>query len=167
MEPAWEKVTETKFGLSEYTDSTGRKLPCYELTKRECLYVATKFNDEARAKLVIRWEALEVDRLVNSGAEKKEAASIPDFTDAKTQRHLRGDLLRMLQQYLTAEDKTRIRRKFGISEQSVRDILNGRSSDNAVMQEMQRRAVINKDAEINAYAPERMQRVVEKLRVRS
>ncbi len=26
-------------------------LMCYLLTKTECLYIATKFNDEARAKL--------------------------------------------------------------------------------------------------------------------
>ncbi|MEC7753789.1 MAG: phage regulatory protein/antirepressor Ant [Bacteroidota bacterium] len=59
MEPAWENVTERKFPLSEYTDPTGRKLPMYQLNKTECLFVATKFNDEARAKLVIRWEELE------------------------------------------------------------------------------------------------------------
>ena len=29
------------------------------LNKEECLYIATKFNDEARAKLVLRWEELE------------------------------------------------------------------------------------------------------------
>jgi hypothetical protein len=45
MEPAWLKVTGLKFQPSEYTDATGRKLPMYELTQRECLYVATKFND--------------------------------------------------------------------------------------------------------------------------
>lgn len=54
MEPAWERITQGKFSLSEYKDSTGRTLPCYELTKTECLYIATKFNDEARAKLVLR-----------------------------------------------------------------------------------------------------------------
>lgn len=58
MEEAWVKVTGLSFKLSEYTDSTGRKLPMYELTKVKCLYIATKFNDEARAKLVLRWEAL-------------------------------------------------------------------------------------------------------------
>ena len=63
MEPAWEKVTDRKFAVSEYQDSTGRKLPMYKLTRRECLYVATKFNDEARAKLVIRWEELEKQRI--------------------------------------------------------------------------------------------------------
>ena len=60
MEPAWEKVTGLKFQLSGYKDSTGRSLPCYQFTKTECLYIATKFNDEARAKLVLRWEELEM-----------------------------------------------------------------------------------------------------------
>ena len=46
MEPAWEKVTHLRFKVSGYKDSTGRKLPMYELSKKECLYVATKFNDE-------------------------------------------------------------------------------------------------------------------------
>lgn len=59
MEEAWVNVTERKFALSEYVDSTGRKLPMYELTKQESLYIATKFNDEARAKLIVRWEYLE------------------------------------------------------------------------------------------------------------
>ena len=54
MESAWEKIAQSKFGLSIYKDATGRTLPCYILTKTECLYIATKFNDEARAKLVLR-----------------------------------------------------------------------------------------------------------------
>ena len=33
MEPAWKKVTECKFAVSEYKDSTRRTLPCYSLTK--------------------------------------------------------------------------------------------------------------------------------------
>lgn len=59
MEPAWVNVTGRNFALSEYKDSTGRRLPCYSLTKPECIYIATKFNDEARAKLVLRWDRLE------------------------------------------------------------------------------------------------------------
>lgn len=59
MEDAWIKVNGTKFRLVEYTDRKGEKRPCYQLTKIECLYIATKFNDEARAKLVLRWEQLE------------------------------------------------------------------------------------------------------------
>lgn len=59
MEEAWVKVNGTKFRLVEYTDKKGEKRPCYQLNKIECLYIATKFNDEARAKLVLRWEVLE------------------------------------------------------------------------------------------------------------
>ena len=59
MEPAWVKVNGRKFALVEYLDKKGELRPCYQLTKTECLYIATKFNDEARAKLVLRWEELE------------------------------------------------------------------------------------------------------------
>ena len=60
MEPAWEKVNGCKFALVEYQDKKGELRPCYQLTKTECLYIATKFNDEARAKLVLRWQQLEL-----------------------------------------------------------------------------------------------------------
>ena len=62
MEPGWEKVAGLKFQLGSYKDLNGQLRPCYQLTKTECLYIATKFNDEARAKLVLRWEELEVQR---------------------------------------------------------------------------------------------------------
>ena len=67
MEPAWEKTCGLKFQLTsrEVLQPNGgiRNVPCYSLTKTECLYVATKFNDEARAKLVLRWKQLEEERL--------------------------------------------------------------------------------------------------------
>lgn len=76
MEPAWMKITEGKFSLSNYKDSTGRTLPCYSLNMFECLYIATKFNDEARARLVNRWAVLEAHmeeqtRFVLEKAEEK------------------------------------------------------------------------------------------------
>lgn len=78
MEPSWEKVSQGKFSLSsrkvEQPNGGIREYPCYELTKTECLYVATKFNDEARAKLVLRWEELERKARANMIA-------LPDFTD--------------------------------------------------------------------------------------
>ena len=60
MEPAWLKVNGRNFALVDYKDAKGELRPCYSLTKTECLYIATKFNDEARAKLVLRWEELEM-----------------------------------------------------------------------------------------------------------
>lgn len=62
MQGAWEKVNGRKFALVEYIDNKGEKRPYYELTKTECLYIATKFNDEARARLVLRWEELEIEK---------------------------------------------------------------------------------------------------------
>ena len=46
MEPAWEKVNGCKFALVEYQDKKGELRPCYQLTKTECLYIATKFIGE-------------------------------------------------------------------------------------------------------------------------
>ena len=67
MEPAWEKTCGLKFQLTSRTivqpNGGTREVPCYSLTKTECLYIATKFNDEARAKLVLRWEELESEKL--------------------------------------------------------------------------------------------------------
>ena len=60
MEPAWEKVAQGIFSLGSYIDGNGQSRPCYSLTKTETLYIATKFNDEARARLVLRWEEREV-----------------------------------------------------------------------------------------------------------
>lgn len=64
MEEAWVKVSERNFALSSYKlaqpNGGYKDVPCYVLNKTECLYVATKFNDEARAKLILRWEELEI-----------------------------------------------------------------------------------------------------------
>lgn len=63
MEKAWLKVSGRIFALSSYKQAQPnggyKDIPCFILNRTECLYVATKFNDEARAKLVLRWEELE------------------------------------------------------------------------------------------------------------
>lgn len=66
MEDGWQKVCQGKFSLTsriiKQPNGGTREVPCYSLTKTETLYIATKFNDEARARLVIRWQQLEEDR---------------------------------------------------------------------------------------------------------
>lgn len=59
MEKSWTEVNQSNFALVEYVDGKGQKRPEYLLTKKESLYIATKFNDVARAKLINRWEELE------------------------------------------------------------------------------------------------------------
>ena len=69
MEPAWEeRCMRAKFSLTaknypSMPNGGTRHSSLLLLTKTECLYIATKFNDEARAKLVLRWEQLEMENL--------------------------------------------------------------------------------------------------------
>ena len=114
MEPAWEKVNGLKFQLVEYRDQKGELRPCYQLTKTECLYIATKFNDEARAKLVLRWEELETEDIrrkmseVRCLPEPKEILRLAD--------EIIGEGLRMLNE--SAEDTltaTQVAKTFNMS----------------------------------------------------
>lgn len=59
MEDAWFEVNGRNFACVDYIDAKGEVRPCYNLTKEECLYVATKFSNKLRAMLVKRWMELE------------------------------------------------------------------------------------------------------------
>ena len=73
MEKAWMDIAGSNFRLGSYKGLNGQVRPCYSLTKTECLYIATKFNDEARAKLVLRWEELERQEL-----ERRQMRCLPE-----------------------------------------------------------------------------------------
>ena len=90
MEPAWKKVNGLKFQLVDYKDKKGELRPCYSLTKTECLYVATKFNDEARAKLVLRWKQLEEERLKGSAADDGPRHHVPRHGDHEEEHRAEG-----------------------------------------------------------------------------
>ena len=76
MEPAWEEIQGGKFSVLQRVTKLGnggtKKNPYYSLTKTECLFVATKFNDVARAKLVLRWEQLEKEKLMQTILHSEE-----------------------------------------------------------------------------------------------
>lgn len=98
METAWQKVSQSNFRLASYTDKQGKERPCYQLTKTECLYIATKFNDEARAKLVLRWEELE------SGKATPMAFQIPQtFSQALMLAAKQQEQIEEQQQLLLAQ----------------------------------------------------------------
>jgi len=102
MEPAWEKVTGLKFQLCEksYLLANGvtKKQPFYQLTKTECLYIATKFNDEARAKLVLRWQELELQE-----QKRRQQLCLPEPKEIlRLADNIIGEGLRMLNE--EAED---------------------------------------------------------------
>ena len=98
MEPAWVKVRGRNFALSSRTyeipNGGTREVPCYQLTKTECLYIATKFNDEARAKLVLRWEELEKAEM---GRRMADARCLPEPKEIlRLADNIIGEGLRML-----------------------------------------------------------------------
>lgn len=86
MEPAWEKIAAVKFNVSSTKDKSGKQIPLFVLTKTECLFVATKFNDEARAKLVLRWEKLEKERMMQS--VERPASNLPADPSQLTRKQL-------------------------------------------------------------------------------
>ena len=71
MDPKWESVAGSNFRLGSYEDANGQNRPSYLLTKTECLFIATKFNDEARARLVLRWEELEREKVISTQRPKE------------------------------------------------------------------------------------------------
>ena len=112
MESAWTKVNGGNFSLVEYRDRKGELRPCYSLTKTECLYIATKFNDEARARLVLRWELLERQEL-----ERQQQLCLPEPQKILALAdHIIGEGLRMLNE--EAEDcltATQVAKTFNMS----------------------------------------------------
>ena len=83
MEKAWVKVNGRNFPLVKYRDAKGEMRPCYSLTKTECLYIATKFNDEARARLVLRWEELELAERERWMAQQGKPRNVVDLRGSK------------------------------------------------------------------------------------
>lgn len=63
MEVALVSTCHHKFGESSskvaMPNGGYKEIPCYNLNKKEWLYIATKFNDKARVLLIDRWEYLE------------------------------------------------------------------------------------------------------------
>lgn len=115
MEPAWQEVHKSKFSLlfriSKLGNNATKKNPYYSLTKTECLFVATKFNDVARAKLVLRWEQLEKERLVQQPATQPQPK--PETVSSVPVDPRNMSRLQILQLALQAEEENERLRKEG------------------------------------------------------
>lgn len=82
MEPSWTVFNRSKFGLVDYIDEKGEARPCYLLKPEEVLFIATKFDDVSRAKLVLRWKELEELRIAEYYAVKGQVTE----ADAKIKK---------------------------------------------------------------------------------
>jgi phage regulator Rha-like protein len=106
MEPAWEKECGGNFSLTSekvaMPQGGVRLIPVFSLTKTECLYVATKFNDQARARLVLRWQQLEKERIANPDTHGSRITNSSEQTEQKllvTEKEIlrQGDAIRRQQ----------------------------------------------------------------------
>lgn len=98
MEPAWEKECGRNFSLTsekvKMPQGGVRLIPVFQLTKTESLYVATKFNDEARARLVLRWEQLEREaRLKENGQRSEQKLLVTEAEIMHKSDEIRRDMI--------------------------------------------------------------------------
>lgn len=52
------------FELVEYKDKKGETRPCYQLTKKGCLILASGYDAKLREKIIDRWEELETEKMM-------------------------------------------------------------------------------------------------------
>lgn len=78
--------------------------PYYELNRKECLYIATKFNDQARARLVIRWAELEEERMQGFQSQTPDVSPQTSTTLPVDPRNMTR--LQILQLALAAEEES-------------------------------------------------------------
>lgn len=53
-------VSQINFELAEYSDNQGKPRPCYNLTKKGCLILASGYDAKLREKIIDRCEELEI-----------------------------------------------------------------------------------------------------------
>ena len=87
----------------------------------------------------------------------------PSVMGKKEMARVTKSMCEVLEKYVYSGDFNAVMRKFGRSEFYVNDVMRGRRQDNAVMQELQKRALANRQQEIDAYRLDRILEINEKL----
>lgn len=156
MEKAWERTTGKNFPIVNYQQIMGngavREFPEYQLNKMECLYIATKFNNEARARLIIRWAELEE----KAGSEKQEAVSYGAKPNALNReqrvraiidsvKEERFELICLIRQYMKRGDMAKTAKELGYNPTTVEDVMLGRQWNESIVKAMHQKAMQNKE----------------------
>lgn len=148
MEEAWQKVNEGNFSLVKYRDSKGEMRPEYQLNKIECLYIATKFNNEARARLIVRWAELE-----EKTRENRESLILeyPQYSYREQAKERQRELMRIIRSYLKQGDITNVAKEIAKPYYTVKSVLNCHYRNEEIIQALYERALKNKQAVLIDY----------------
>lgn len=82
---------------------------------------------------------------------------------ATTVKRIRKQMLEQMRKYLIEEDIEKCRRRFGMSDMSVREVLRGGYEHNEAMAYLQQRAMTNREKWFDAYGHGRMMEVLNAL----
>ena len=102
-------VDKSNFGLIQRVSDLGngrtRKDPCYNLTKKGCLILASGYNAKLREKIIDRWEELETEKR-NGGYQVPNSFSEALLLAAKQQEQIEQQQKQIEQKQATIEAQT-------------------------------------------------------------
>ena len=108
-------VNQRNFALAEYKDAKGEMRPCYNLTPKGCLILASGYDALLREKIINRLEKLEVEKRTNYRLPKPDdgfmsvLASIQDRNSAVYHGILDNQVLRLsLNAYSSVDELLKI-----------------------------------------------------------
>lgn len=124
-------VSQSNFGLAEYSDSQGKPRPCYNLTSKGVLILASGYNPLLREKIINRLEELEMENrkeddyyIDTSKVTRKDLAAVilESEEDLKAQDKIIAEQkvqIKELKEKLEQEQKEKIEKRFEKVENAI------------------------------------------------
>lgn len=124
------------------------------------LYSLIFQSRKPEAKLFRKWVTSEVLPSIRKwGYYINPEALLSKGEQRKMERMMRTSLT----QYIHSEDIYKCHQKLRVPESYINAVLSGRSMNNIVMNDLQARALVNRERYVDAYGPQRMQEVIKGL----
>lgn len=132
------------FVESSYLNSQNKMQPCYSMTIKGCLILASGYNALLREKIINRWEELEIA----AKARKPRKRIAPRSRNERS-----GQFYDDLTQLVTHDDERAVAAGCGVTRSHVHEVLRGRRMGFIVLAELVARAKANRSAGIERVVP--------------